>query len=298
MRNPNPYKRAVPSYSMRLWKLAAFAILVAALGHLIYVFQEIEPSAPETSETKPFRHIMLEADYFPILCDILIVVILVGGIASGARRRKKPQVPEEEYSWWMLMLMRIGVLALFTFLYFLVMRRRILDGDFLQPFKALQGLGQQQQAPEFVLSKPTAFEQYIVVLLSVLVIVIIAVIIVSMIRPGGKEEEPFLIAFPEYILKKREYTFDGDPRDVVINAYGAALQALIKKGIPVPEHLTPWEFQKQVGSSHLLKLTQLFEKARYSTHNISQKDSEEALKRFRLIEAEEFDTRGPPRNMG
>ena len=98
-----------------------------------------------------------------------------------------------------------------------------------------------------------------------------------------------MVPLPTYIVRKKEFTFDGDPRDVVINAYGASLDALHKKGVQIPEHFTPWEFQRQVGSPHLRRLTQLFERARYSTHTITQRDCEEAVEKFTLIQQEEVD---------
>lgn len=276
---------------MRIWKVVSFIVLVVAVGQLIYIFQGLNPSAYTTSGLKPTRHVMLDADYFPLLCDTLLVVVIIGMVAGGARRRSKPNLPEEEYSWWKLMLIRIGAMVFMVILYYLVIRRRIENKEILKVFTSFQNLRMQQApGPGMVMAQPTAFEQYLVILLSLVIVVIIALIIVSMLKPRVDEEEPpILVAFPEYMLRKREFQFDGAPRDVVINAYGAALDTLSKKGIPVFEHLTPWELQKQIGSLHLRTLTHLFEKARYSTHEISPEDSEEALNQYQLIQEEEID---------
>ncbi len=275
---------------MRLWKIAAFALLVVCIGHLIFIFYEAEPAKPELYEDKPIRKLMLEADYFPILCDALIIIIIVTGLLRGVRRKSKPRIPEEEVDWWKLMLMRAGALALVGLIYVVVLRKGLTNRGFIKVLEGFQGLGDPAGAPEFVLAEPTPFEQFIVILLSLIIITVIAILLVTFLRPSQKEENPLLVAFPEFILgKKREFTFDGDPRDVVINAYGATLETLYKKGFHIPEHSTPWEFQQQVGDPHLSRLTQLFERARYSTHPISPRDSEEAVKKYRLIRETEFD---------
>jgi len=273
---------------MRLWKIAAFAILVLSVGHLIYIFYEAEPSEITPYEEKPIRHVMLEADYFPILCDILIIVIIFTGLARGVRRRKTPKFPEEE-NWLILMFMRIGVLAFLGFMYVLFLRRGLKNRGAFNVFQAFQNLTNPKSGVELVPVEPTPFEQYLVVLLSLIIIFVIVTLLITMFKPSKHSEPPVLVALPEILMRKKEFTFDGNPRDVVINAYGATLLALYKKGIPIPEHFTPWEFQKKVGNSHLQRLTQLFEKARYSTHEVSPKDSEEAVKKYRLLKEEEFD---------
>jgi hypothetical protein len=287
--NANPYKHPTPISYMQLWKVVALAVLVVSLGSLIYIFQDAEPGEPIPVEDKPQRSVMLDADYFPILCDILIIVIILSGI-KGVRKRAKPQIPDESSNWLVLMVMRIGMLAGIGVFYFIFLRRRAENKDFLNVFQRFRELvNPQSQIGEFVLSEPTAFDQFILVMLSLLMIVLIIMFIVLMIRsPSPPSEEPLLVSFPEYIIRKGEYTFDGDPRDVVINAYGATLHDLYKKGVKIPEHFTPWEFQQQIGNPHLHRLTQLFEKARYSTHPISGSDSEEALKKYMLMKEEEI----------
>ncbi len=276
---------------MRLWQLLAFAILVAAVGHLIYIFQEAEPTEITPYVGGPQRHVMIEADYFPILCDALIVVLIVSGFVGGVKLRKTPRIPDEDYNWWAVILMRIGMFALILAFYVFFLRRKVENREFLSIFEGLRRMADPQGTMGgFILSEPTAFDQFIVIMLSLMIIVIIIMIIVLMFRPKQPTgEEPILIPFSEYSWKKREYTFDGDPRDVVINAYGAALDTLNKKGVHVPEHLTPWEFQKEVGSPHLCTLTQLFERARYSAHDITRRDSDEALDEFRSIQQEGLD---------
>ncbi|KYK35436.1 MAG: hypothetical protein AYK19_02270 [Theionarchaea archaeon DG-70-1] len=275
---------------MRLWKLAAFAVLVAALGHLIFVFQEAEPTEYTPYEATPTRHVMIEADYFPILCDILIIVIILSGLIGGVKVRKKPRFPDEDYNWWAVMAMRIAMLGVIAVFYLVFLRRRVENKEFLGVFEGLRNLINPRSTPGgFVLAEPTAFDQFVVIMFSLIIIVLIIMFIMLMIRPRRPPEEPLLVPFAEYIWRKKEFTFDGDPRDVVINAYGASLDALHKKGVQIPEHFTPWEFQRQVGSPHLRRLTQLFERARYSTHAITQRDSEEAVEKFTLIQKEEVD---------
>lgn len=275
---------------MRLWKIAAFALLVVCIGHLIFVFHETEPAEGTSYEDQPIRKVMLDADYFPILCDALIIVIIVTGLLKGVKRRSTPRIPEEEVDWWKLMLMRAGALALIGLIYVVVLRKGLVNRGLVKVLRGFQELGTPAGAPEFVLAEPTFLEQFIVILLSLVIITVIAILLITFFRPSQEVEEPLLVAFPEFILgKKRDFTFDGDPRDVVINAYGAALESLYKKGFHIPEHFTPWEFQQQVRDPHLSRLTRLFEKARYSTHDISPRDSEEAVRKYRAIKETEFD---------
>jgi hypothetical protein len=274
---------------MHLWKLAAFAILVAAIGHLIFIFQEAEPAEVTPYEDEPLRHVVWDTDFFPILCDVLIIVIIVSGL-KGVRRRKKPKLPDEEYNWLVLMAFRIAALGLVAVIYFFFLRRRAENREFGGIFEALRGLTQPgSQGEGFILAEPTAFEQFFVIMLSLIIIALIIMFLVLMFKSKKPEEEPVVLAaFPEFIIRRGQFTFDGEPRDVVINAYGAALDDLYKRGVKIPEHFTPWEFQRQVKSTHLNKLTRLFERARYSTHVITQQDSQEAVKQFKLIQTEEI----------
>lgn len=290
------YKVSILILYMHLWKLVAFVILVAAIGHLIFLFQEAEPSEATPLEEEPMRHIVWETNFLPILCDILIVVIIISGL-KGLKRRKKPKVPEDEYNWLAMMAIRIGALVVIALLYYVFIRSRVEGGEFGSVFAAFRRFaGPGAQSSGFILAEPTAFEQFVAIVLSLIVIALIIMFIVLMFKPAKpEEEEPVLLAaFPEFFIKRGEFTFDGNPRDVVINAYGAALHDLYQRGIKIPDHFTPWEFQQQVKSSHLNELTQLFEKARYSTHDISLKDSQEAVKQFKLIQKEEIDGAAQP----
>ncbi len=204
------------------------------------------------------------------------------------------QLPGKEESLWASFAAfgLIAVIGVSLYIYFV--RWRIKNREFLsvspqsQPLAPVLPAVAPGDEPVFILSEPTAFDQYVVILLSLVIIVIIMVSIALAFSPSKSEEEPILVSFPEVMVRKREYRFDGDPRDVVINAYGASLESLRKKGMKVPVDSTPWEFQKQVGSPHLRKLTQLFEKARYSVHNITLQDSQEALRQLKSIEAEKI----------
>ena len=268
---------------MRLWKLAACAVLVVALGHLIFIFQAAEPGEVESYEDTPQRHVVLGADYFPILCDILIIVVILSGL-RGLQKRSKPKLPDEEYNWLVMLAVRIGALAVIAVLYFIFIRSRPELKGIGRVLRGFQELTSPEGGVVFYEAEPTATEQFFVIMLSLIIVVLIVMFIVLMLRPSKPPEEPVIFAaLPEYIIKRGEFRFDGGPRDVVINAYGATLDTLYKKGVEIPEHFTPWEFQKGFGNVHLRKLTQLFEKARYSTHTITHADAEEALKHYELI---------------
>ncbi len=288
--SPNSYKVTLPKTHMQLWKIAAFVVLVICVGHLIFIFYESEPDKIESLKNEPVRRVMLEADYFPILCDILIVVVIVSGLATGLKRRKKPKFPAgEEENWLMLMLMRIGALSLLGVFYVLILRKGLEGKGVFRVLRGIQQLSEPAPGSEFYYAEPNSFEQYMVILLSLVIIIIIAILVITLFKPKESLEEPILIALPDILMRRKAFIFDGNSRDVVINAYGAALEELHKKGFNIPEHFTPREFQQQVNSPHLDQLTHLFVKARYSTHNITPHDSEEALRQYRILREAEFD---------
>jgi hypothetical protein len=262
---------------MRLWNIAAFTVMIIAIGHLIFLFGHTESTPLTPISSGGSRHVVLDSDYFPILCDILLIVIIIGGFKGSLRLRQNPQVPDEEYSWWVLMIARVSGLALMAAIYVFLLRNPIKTREFLKIFRGFRDIKEAGEEASTLIAGPTSFDQFVIILLSMIIVVIIAILIVSMFQSPSREDIPFLVPFIEFIHRKREYTFDGPPRDIVIDAYGAALDSLQKKGIHFPEHYTPWEVQHRVNSPHLTALTRLFEKARYSIHPITQKDSEKAL---------------------
>ncbi|MBU7043197.1 MAG: DUF4129 domain-containing protein [Theionarchaea archaeon] len=273
---------------MRLWTVLACIVMIAALGHLIFLFEHSGSSSLSPISSDRTRHVVLDYDFFPILCDILIIVIIIGGFKGGVRLRKDPAFPEEEYSWWMLMLVRIAALSLMTAAYVFVLRSPLKTKEFLKIF---QGFGDIQSAGEkasHIISQPTSFEHFLIILLSVVIIVIIALLIVSIISPHSPEEPPVLVPFSEFLHRKRNYTFDGPPRDIIIDAYGAALDSLRIREIHIPEHYTPWEVQEKINNPHFTTLTRLFEKARYSLHPITHHDSSQALHTLEMLKKEDI----------
>ncbi|MBU7032403.1 MAG: DUF4129 domain-containing protein [Theionarchaea archaeon] len=273
---------------MRLWSVAAFAVMIIAVGHLIFLFGHTESTPTPAISSGGSRHVVLDSDYFPILCDILLIVIIIGGFKGSLRLRKNPQVPDEDHHWWVLMIARVSGLALMAALYVFLLRNPLKTREFLKIFRGFRDIQQAGEEASYIITGPTSFDQYLIILLSLVIVVIIAIIIVSMFQSPSREDIPVLIPLREFILKKREYTFNGPPRDIVIDTYGAALETLQKKGIHMPEYFTPWEVQRQVNSSHFTTLTRLFEKARYSIHPITQKDSEKALKMLEKFKNEEL----------
>jgi hypothetical protein len=272
---------------MRLWKILAYAVMIIALGHLIFLFEYAGPTLTPISSQNS-RHVILDYDFFPILCDLLIVVILIGGFKGSLRLRKNPHLPDEEYSWWTLMIARISGLALIAVLYVFMLRSPLKTREFLKIFEAFGEIRSGGEEASQIMTRPTSFEHFLVILLSVVIVVIIAILIVSMITPSSRGDVPVAVPLGEFIHRKRKYTFDGSPRERVIDAYGAALESLQAKKIHIPEHYTPWEMQQKIANPYFTTLTRLFEKARYSIHTITKKDSQKALHTLELFKKEDI----------
>jgi hypothetical protein len=86
--------------------------------------------------------------------------------------------------------------------------------------------------------------------------------------------------------RKKSYIFEGSPREVVINAYGASRDHLHDRGFRYNKDKTPAEFTKDVENENLNSLTDLFEEARYSNHDITTKYSKSALSYYRRLKDE------------
>jgi hypothetical protein len=135
----------------------------------------------------------------------------------------------------------------------------------------------------------------ILILIMALVVVLYFMVSRSLasMRAGAKEKEiqkdkREMLRYVEDAIADLE--LGRDPRDAIIRCYRNLCTLLAGKGISPRPHLTPREFERLVMARTGLKgkdlneLTGLFEEARYSTHELTDMDREEAvrcLKNFR-----------------
>jgi hypothetical protein len=99
-------------------------------------------------------------------------------------------------------------------------------------------------------------------------------------RRIGEEKGELLRHVEDAILDLKS---GGDPREIVIRCYWNLCALLGGKGISLKPHLTPREFEnlviKRTGlrDENLRELTELFEEARYSNHELNEMDRDHAV---------------------
>jgi hypothetical protein len=99
-------------------------------------------------------------------------------------------------------------------------------------------------------------------------------------RRIGEEKSELLRHVEDAILDLKS---GGDPREIVIRCYRNLCALLGDKGISPKPHLTPREFEDLVirrtglRNENLRELTELFEEARYSNHELNELDRDQAV---------------------
>lgn len=88
-------------------------------------------------------------------------------------------------------------------------------------------------------------------------------------------------------------------REAIVRCYKRFCELLTSRGLPIPDHQTAREFRKlaarilRLPKEPLEGLTELFEEARYSLHEMTIREREEALKHLRDLENHLLFNRGP-----
>ena len=256
------------------------------IGTLATLFDGGEPAAhtPEQSGTITYQ-VHAANIVMPLILTLWALVVLV---ALSGRTSLHKQRLVEDLSWKKTFVLLIGLcLCLFMLFFFSYFKEKL-------NFENVFNLGRPFQinspfSGPIVLRTPTTAEKALIYLGAGVLVVLIALLIVAFIvftrkkRYTGKS----ILEKIELEKRKRQYSFEGSYRDVVIDAYGASCDHLEEKGFDCEEGKTPAEFKEVVNDPHLERLTYLFEKARYSHHNVSKTDSERALSHYRRLKDEE-----------
>jgi len=124
--------------------------------------------------------------------------------------------------------------------------------------------------------------KYILLAIAVVVIVIIMVVVIMLFRKRKIEEGPTLEEIASQTISKLKTEYDH--RTTVINCYKQMCELMSHRGIKKDSYQTPREFAMvskgflKISPESLYILTQIFEKARYSKHDISSEDRDKAIK--------------------
>jgi hypothetical protein len=124
--------------------------------------------------------------------------------------------------------------------------------------------------------------KYILLAIAVVVIVIILVVIIMLFKKRKIEEGPTLEEIASQTISKLKTEYDH--RTTVINCYKQMCELMSHRGIKKDSYQTPREFAMvskgflKISPESLYILTQIFEKARYSKHDISGEDRDKAIK--------------------
>ncbi len=123
---------------------------------------------------------------------------------------------------------------------------------------------------------------YILLAIAVGVIVIILVVIIMLFKKQKVEEGPTLEEIASQTIDRLKT--EKDFRKTVIDCYKQMCDWMGNNGVKKDSYQTPREFAMvsknhlKISEENLYTLTQIFEKARYSTHEISNDEKEEAIK--------------------
>lgn len=194
--------------------------------------------------------------------------------------RKKPLV--EEISWEDIIKASL-LMGAFAFIFFFFLTRRKFEFKYVFKIRNPGNLNFPSDG-FFAVRPPTTTETALILLGSLVLILVIALLVVFFARILQKnplKTGSFLSRLEDE--QKRSFSLEGSPRDVVINAYGASCQHLETRGFPNKKYKTPAEFREDVHNPHLDQLTDLFEEARYSDHDMTNQDSETAVSSYRRL---------------
>jgi len=293
-------KRLLPS-ALLLILVSWIVVGLVASGGVITWGNPLNPEAIDLLSALTRNLVSVAFLGFMVLTLVLMVInrrILVGMlkqaiIGSGSASRRHSSLLRS-------MLSLVGFLVPFLIFYYL----RVLPADYegvdtsplLPPSGKPAGDGNFTSTPWPFLPQPSASTSLIVGYASGIIVLVIAVVGALLVFQAVREtswgyEEPpqdtpeealkesALLAVQEAIHGIEEEDF----RMAVIKCYRRLCETLEEHGVPSREHQTAREYESKVSdvldipTDPLSVLTELFEEARYSLHEIGQKEQNRAL---------------------
>ncbi len=117
--------------------------------------------------------------------------------------------------------------------------------------------------------------------------------VVLWLKDKGEEEEEVKEVVAETIDRTLEDLYEGkDVRSSIMRCYAEMIDKLEEKGISEEDSFTPREFRAQaikqldVSQESVYKITSIFEEARYSNHELGEKEKETAIENLEKLKKE------------
>jgi hypothetical protein len=256
------------------------AFCIGSLASIIEV-ERHNDSLPAAEEGVPYQ-VQFTNMLLPLILSMWVTVILVS--LRGKSKIKKQRLVDDSVSWMSTVGLALGLGLLLCLLYFTLRNPRRLE-SFIH-LRVPMNIDTLFSNPLLIRS-PTTVERgiyYLGVSILVLLVILLIVAFIAFSMKKGYIKTSILEKIEEQ--KRRSFSFDGSQRDIVINAYGASCDHLETKGFLPDKAKTPTEFKEYVGNPDLEQLTFLFERARYSHHDVSRKDSDQALTCYERLKHE------------
>ncbi len=224
------------------------------------------------NEISPWQQILLVGSF--------LLAILLAIIFMPAEARKK----------FFILVLKLGVLA-FIILYFLDDFK--LESEGMMPQETIPMLNTSPEEGEIVGIPPEILQpeeispiwSYIITLFVVVALGIIIWLIWRKFAQSSSEEDVSLKKISRIAKASRDDLADGaEWENIIIRSYVEMGEVINeRRGIKRQSELTPQEFSAQLISAGIpadpvQRLTQLFERARYSTHSADEGEVEEAVK--------------------
>lgn len=224
------------------------------------------------NEISPWQQILLVGSF--------LLAILLAIIFMPAEARKK----------FFMLVLKLGILA-FIILYFLDDFK--LESEGMMPQETIPMLNTSPEEGEIVGIPPEILQpeeispiwSYIITLFVVVALGIIIWLIWRKFAQSSSEEDVSLKKISRIAKASRDDLADGaEWENIIIRSYVEMGEVINeRRGIKRQSELTPQEFSAQLISAGIpadpvQRLTQLFERARYSTHSADEGEVEEAVK--------------------
>lgn len=282
----------------RSWRVVA--ALGALLGLVAVVAVAAAGRAPGRGESQPSAHVpTIVEDYLATTVAVLLVpagialFVLAAVVRRGGPRKERRARGRRSFLVTVVVLVLIGI-AVQSGLRFNFLNRG--DSGSKRPkVGQVAAKGTQHPSPPKAAPYEPQFRWLPVVVVGSLIAGIGGVMIVSAVRRRRElvRDLPIIEALSDVLAETLDdLRGERDPRQAVIRAYSRMERALAASGLPRREAEAPLEYLARVLSSvqasahSVRKLTQLFQRARFSTHEIDTGMKEDAIEALSGLQAE------------
>lgn len=257
------------------------AFCIGSLASIIEM-ERHNDSLPAAEEGTPYQ-VQFTNILLPLILTVWVAVILVS--LRGKSKIKKQRLVDDSVSWMSTVGLALGLSLLLCFIYFTFRNPRRLES--IIQLRTPMNFDTLFSKP-LLIRPPTTVERGIYFLGVSILILLVILLIVAFIAFSMKKGYTGMSILEKIEEEKRKsFSFDGSERDIVINAYGASCDHLETRGFLLDKAKTPTEVKEYVRNPDLEQLTYLFEKARYSHHEVSRKDSDQALTCYERLKHED-----------